>query len=133
MALGFTHLLTKISIRNLPGGKAWPARKADNLTVICESIFQKMLHPTTLWTSTACCRDSFTFLLIWLFVSKFYGFWAGHIARMGDVRSAYDILVYKLKGEISVECLCLYGRFVLNTEIIKGYGGKGTLYSSSFG
>jgi hypothetical protein len=36
--LGSTQLLTKMSTRNLPGGKGQPARKADNLTVICEPI-----------------------------------------------------------------------------------------------
>jgi hypothetical protein len=35
MALGSTQPLTEISTRNLPGGKGWPARKADNLTTIC--------------------------------------------------------------------------------------------------
>jgi hypothetical protein len=45
------------------GGKG-PARKADNLTAICEPIVEKMWEPrrlTTLWASTACYRDSFTF------------------------------------------------------------------------
>jgi hypothetical protein len=37
------------------GGKGRPARKADNLTAICEP------RPlTTLWAFTACYRDSFT-------------------------------------------------------------------------
>jgi hypothetical protein len=36
MALGSTQPLTEMSIRNLPGGKNRPARKADNLTAICE-------------------------------------------------------------------------------------------------
>jgi hypothetical protein len=31
-------LLTEMSARNLPGGIGRPARKADNLTVICEPI-----------------------------------------------------------------------------------------------
>jgi hypothetical protein len=35
-------LLTKMSTRNFPGGKEQPARKADNLTAICEPIVQKM-------------------------------------------------------------------------------------------
>jgi hypothetical protein len=35
MALGSTQLLTKMSTRNLPGGKKRPARRADNLTAIC--------------------------------------------------------------------------------------------------
>jgi hypothetical protein len=29
---------TEMSTRNLPGGKGQPARKADNLTAICEPI-----------------------------------------------------------------------------------------------
>jgi hypothetical protein len=38
MALGSTQALTEMSTRkNLPGGKVWPVRKADNLT-ICELI-----------------------------------------------------------------------------------------------
>jgi hypothetical protein len=32
MALWFTQPLTEIGSRNLSGGKAWPAHKADNLT-----------------------------------------------------------------------------------------------------
>jgi hypothetical protein len=46
------------------GGKARPARKADNLTAICEPIVYKMWdlqRLTTLWACTACYRDSFTF------------------------------------------------------------------------
>jgi hypothetical protein len=38
MALGSTQPLTKMSTSNLPGGKGRPARKADNLTAIFESI-----------------------------------------------------------------------------------------------
>jgi hypothetical protein len=38
MALGSTQPLTDMSTRNLPGGKKRPARKADNLTAICEPI-----------------------------------------------------------------------------------------------
>jgi hypothetical protein len=38
MALGSTQPLTEMSTRNLPGGKKWPARRADNLTAICEPI-----------------------------------------------------------------------------------------------
>jgi hypothetical protein len=37
MALESSHPLTKISARNLPGVKKLPARRADNLTAICES------------------------------------------------------------------------------------------------
>jgi hypothetical protein len=38
MALGSTQPLTAMSIRNIPWGKGRPARKADNLTAICEPI-----------------------------------------------------------------------------------------------
>jgi hypothetical protein len=36
MALGSNQPLTEMSIRNLPGGKKRPVRRADNLTAICE-------------------------------------------------------------------------------------------------
>jgi hypothetical protein len=36
MALGSTQPLTEMSIRNLPGGKKRPARRADNLAPISE-------------------------------------------------------------------------------------------------
>jgi hypothetical protein len=36
MALGSTQPLTEMSTRNLPGAKGRPARRADNLTAICE-------------------------------------------------------------------------------------------------
>jgi hypothetical protein len=36
MNLGSTKSLKEMSTRNLPGGKGRPARKADNLTAICE-------------------------------------------------------------------------------------------------
>jgi hypothetical protein len=38
MTLVSTQLLTEMSTSDLPGGKGRPARKADNLTVICEPI-----------------------------------------------------------------------------------------------
>jgi hypothetical protein len=38
MALGSTQPLTEMSTMNLPGGKERPARKAENLTAICEPI-----------------------------------------------------------------------------------------------
>jgi hypothetical protein len=62
MALGSTLPLTEMSTKNLPGGKGWPARKAENLTAIRESIVQKIWEPrrlTTVWAFTACNRDSF--------------------------------------------------------------------------
>jgi hypothetical protein len=41
MALRSTQPLTEMSTRNLPGGKGRPARKADNLTAICELLSRK--------------------------------------------------------------------------------------------
>jgi hypothetical protein len=38
---GSTQPLTEMSTRNVPGGKGRPARKADNLTAICEPIAQR--------------------------------------------------------------------------------------------
>jgi hypothetical protein len=38
MAPWLTQPLTEMHTRNLPGGKGWPARGADNLTIICEAI-----------------------------------------------------------------------------------------------
>jgi hypothetical protein len=38
MALWSTEPLTEMNTRNLPGDKGRPARKADNLTAICEPI-----------------------------------------------------------------------------------------------
>jgi hypothetical protein len=64
MTLGLTQPLTEMSTRNFPGGKVRPARKADNFIAVCESIVHKMWEPrrlTTIWASTACYRDSFTF------------------------------------------------------------------------
>jgi hypothetical protein len=63
MALGSTQPLTEMSTRNLPGVKERLARKADNITAICEPIVQKMWELrrlTTLWALTASCRNSFT-------------------------------------------------------------------------
>jgi hypothetical protein len=61
MALGSTQPLTEMSTRNLPGGKGRPARKADNLTAICEQTVYEMWEPrrfTTLWASKDCYRNS---------------------------------------------------------------------------
>jgi hypothetical protein len=38
VVLGSTKPVTEMSTRNLPVGKGWPARKADNLTIIYEGI-----------------------------------------------------------------------------------------------
>jgi hypothetical protein len=64
MVLGSTQPLAEISTRNLPEGNGQAARKADNLTAICEPIVKKNVWEprrlTTLWVSTACYRDRFT-------------------------------------------------------------------------
>jgi hypothetical protein len=56
MALGSAQPLTGMTTRNLPGGKRWPERKADNLTSICEPTVSIMWDPqrlTTQWVFTA--------------------------------------------------------------------------------
>jgi hypothetical protein len=66
MTLGLIQLLTEISTRNLPGGKARPARKDDNLTAICEPNIYTMWKPRrlkTLRAPGACLMDSFSCLL----------------------------------------------------------------------
>jgi hypothetical protein len=67
MALESIQPLTEMSTRNLPGGKGRPARKAGNLTTICEPIVYKMWEARrliTLWASKASTRDRFTFYLL---------------------------------------------------------------------
>jgi hypothetical protein len=41
MALGSSQLLIEMSTRNLPWVKGRPARRADNLTAICEPIVSR--------------------------------------------------------------------------------------------
>lgn len=41
MALGMTHPLTEMSLRNLPGGKGRTAREADNLTACMSRLSRK--------------------------------------------------------------------------------------------
>jgi hypothetical protein len=56
-----------MSTRNLPVGKGRTAGKADSLTAVCEPIIYKMYehrYLTTLWSSTACHRDSFLILYL---------------------------------------------------------------------
>jgi hypothetical protein len=47
MTLRSAQSLTEISTRNLPGGTGCPARKADNLTAICEPIIYKNREAST--------------------------------------------------------------------------------------
>jgi hypothetical protein len=87
MALRSTQPLTEMSTRNLPGGKWWPARKAD-VTAICETVVWKvwaLRRLTILWASTACYRESFTFLHI-------------IVVGTGEGRSGFKVLVRKSEG-----------------------------------
>jgi hypothetical protein len=59
MALGSTQPLTEMSARNLPRCKGRLARKADNLTVICEPL----VGASTSHNSMGLHRDSFTLFL----------------------------------------------------------------------
>jgi hypothetical protein len=47
MTLGSTGPLTEMSTRNLPGDKGWAARKADNLTAMCENVGASTSHNPT--------------------------------------------------------------------------------------
>jgi hypothetical protein len=64
-ARDFLFSMTEINTRNLPGGKGRPALDAGNLTAIYEPIVYKTWEPRrliSLHVSTACYRDSFTFI-----------------------------------------------------------------------
>jgi hypothetical protein len=66
MTLGSTQLLIEMSTMNLPGVKARLAHEADKLTDICEPIAYKIWESrrlTTLWSSTVCNRERFTYEL----------------------------------------------------------------------
>jgi hypothetical protein len=74
MALGSTQPLTEMSTRNVAGCEGRPARKADNLTAICEQIVYKMWKPrrlTILWAFKACYKDSFTYFLLFCYFYYF--------------------------------------------------------------
>jgi hypothetical protein len=66
MALGTTQPLTEMSSRNIPEGQGRLELKAENLAAMSESFVYIMWEPrrlATLWASTACYRDSFTFYI----------------------------------------------------------------------
>jgi hypothetical protein len=74
MAPGSTQPLTETSTRNLPGGKGRPARKADNLTVLCEPIVWKVwesLNLRTLWAFKVCYRIQLYLFFLYLISSLF--------------------------------------------------------------
>jgi hypothetical protein len=69
----FTQPLAEMSNRNLSGCKARPARKAENLTAICEAIYYTKWNPRLLATLLAfmvCYRGSFTFFF-YFYCNKF--------------------------------------------------------------
>jgi hypothetical protein len=47
MTLGSTQPLTEMSTRNLPRGKGWPARKADDLNAIYELTLENVRASTS--------------------------------------------------------------------------------------
>jgi hypothetical protein len=64
MVLGSTQPLTEMSTSNIPGGKGRPARKAYNLTTICQPIVSKNVgaptsHNSMYGPSRPVNRDSF--------------------------------------------------------------------------
>jgi hypothetical protein len=105
IALGSTQPLTERSTRNFPGGKEWPARKADNFTV-CESIVYKMWEPrplTNLWASTACWRDRFAFLCPLNFFRVSHGFQYDKSEYKTGNSHTGDYEVFSLLGYNDVE------------------------------
>jgi hypothetical protein len=77
LALGLTQVLTEMNTTNLSGVKGRPARKANDLTSICEPIVWKMWEPrrlTTVWAFTPYYRDSCTFKIMLVNLSRFIFF-----------------------------------------------------------
>jgi hypothetical protein len=72
MALGLTQPLTELSTGNFPWGEGQLAPKADSLTAISEPrLSKKMWEPqclTTVWASTACYRDSFIIIIVFILI-----------------------------------------------------------------
>jgi hypothetical protein len=63
MVLVFTQPLTEMNIRNNSGGKAWPARKTDNLAAICERTVTRTYGPPRPVT-----KDSFTCFYLHMYI-----------------------------------------------------------------
>jgi hypothetical protein len=109
MALSLIKPLKEMSTRNLSGGKGWPVTKTDNRTAICEPTVWKMWKPrrvSTLWASTVCYGTALAVgkslkemntpeLLIEARRMRL----AGLVARMGDKKNAYRLLVGKPEGK----------------------------------
>jgi hypothetical protein len=63
MALGLTQLLTKMSTRNLPGGRKRPTCRADNPDAICEAMSENVGASTSRNPKSlhGLYRDNYTF------------------------------------------------------------------------
>jgi hypothetical protein len=104
MTLGSTQPLTEMSMRNLPGGKGQPARKADNITTICEPIVYKMWDPRrlkTLCSSTACYRNSFIFTFLYYCLRPWYKYPSVSITWRRD-NTRILLLVYLMTPSVSI-------------------------------
>jgi hypothetical protein len=104
MAVESTRTLTEMSTRDLPGDKGRPARKADNLTAICEpNCLEKIWEPqrlTTLWSSTAYYRDGLRFYLS--FPCQFSFHRLLHTHHLSSGAGIIDQLVADVPGGLSV-------------------------------
>jgi hypothetical protein len=101
VALGSTQPLIKLSTRNLPGGKGWPMRKADNLTAICDPIVYKIWerrHLITLWASMACYRDSFTIYIL----LSFFGWKVCNVLSHGTCFSSLPMVSASLPYDVGL-------------------------------
>jgi hypothetical protein len=90
-----------MSTRNFPGGKGRPARK-DDLTAICEPIVENTWEPrrlTTLSASTACYRDSFTFIY-----NKVEAYHVFHIRSFGILTDLIRNLMFSGRWIWKVMC-----------------------------
>jgi hypothetical protein len=127
MALGSTQPLTEMSIRNLPCWQPYRHLWADCL--------EKMWEPrrlTTLWASTACYRDSFTFLPIARNLKPFFACcrrWKvtycspqeAEIPKFGE-RLALNISRYRMTGKIrSRTSIAVNRAHIKNTPMLYRY------------
>ena len=51
--------------------------------------------------------------------------WVGHVARVGERRNGYTVLVGKPYGKKTLEDLCLVGRVILKWMLKNRMGGSG--------
>jgi hypothetical protein len=78
------------------GGKSWPVREADNLTVICEPIVYTvwdLRRLTTLEASTAFYSDRWLYLL---FLIYFYETYCIHYTAVFTLRYTESFLFFRV-------------------------------------